>query len=51
MQERDPKKIKDSEAEEEKKMLAYKEQNKATMVEAKVVEGEWHTKSKPPYYH
>ena len=51
MQEREPKKFKDSEAEEEKKMLAYKEQYKATMVEAKVVEGEWHTNSKPHYHH
>ena len=55
-QERDPKKIKDSEAQEEKKMVVYEEQYKATMVdqeldEAKVVEGEWHTKSKAPYHH
>ena len=55
-QERDPKKIKDSEAQEEKKMVVYDEQYKATMVgqkldEAKVVEGEWHTKSKAPYHH
>ena len=54
--ERDPKKIKDSEAQEEKKMVVYEEQYKATMVdqeldEAKVVEGEWHTKSKAPYHH
>ena len=46
-QERDPKKIKDSEAQEEKKMVVYQEQYKATKVdheldEAKVVEGEWH---------
>ena len=37
-------------------MAVYKEQNKATMVdqeldEAKVVEGEWHTKFKAPYHH
>ena len=55
-QERDPKKIKDSEAQEEKKMVVYEEQYKTTMVdqeldEAKVVEGEWHTKSKAPYHH
>ena len=53
LQERDLKKIKDSEAQEEKKMVVYEEQYKATMVdqeldEAKVVEGEWHTKSKAP---
>ena len=55
-QERDPKKIKDIEAQEEKKMVVNEEQYKATMVdqeldEAKVVEGEWHTKSKAPYHH
>ena len=55
-QERDPKKIKDSEAQEEKKMVVYEEQYKATMVDqeldkAKVVEGEWYTKSKAPYHH
>ena len=55
-QERDSKKIKDSEAQEEKKMVVYEEQYKATMVdqeldEAKVVEGEWHTKSKAPNHH
>ena len=37
-------------------MVVYKEQYKATMVdqeldEAKVVEGEWHTKSKAPNHH
>ena len=55
-QETDPKKTTDSEAQEEKKMLVYEEQYKATMVdqeldEAKVVEGEWQTKSKSPYGH
>ena len=55
-QKRDPKRIKDSEAQEEKKMVVYEEHYKATMVdqkldEAKVVEGEWHTKSKAPYHH
>ena len=55
-QERDPKKIRDSEAQEEKKMVVYEEQYKTTMVdqeldEAKVVEVEWHTKSKAPYHH
>ena len=39
-----------------KKMVVYEEQYKATMVdqkldEAKVMEGEWHTKSKAPYHH
>ena len=47
LQERDPKKIKDSESQEEKMMVVYKEHYKATMVDqeldvAKVVEGEWH---------
>ena len=37
-------------------MVVYEEQYKATMVdqeldEAKVVECEWHTKSKAPYHH
>ena len=54
-QERDPQ-IKDSEAQEYKKMVVYQEQYKATKVDqeldkAKVVEGEWHTKSKAPYHH
>ena len=45
-QERDPKKIKDSEAQEEKKMVVYEEQYKTTMEdqeldEPKVMEGEW----------
>ena len=51
-----PKKIKDIEAQEEKQTVVCKEQYKATMVdqeldEAKVVEGEWHAKSKAPYHH
>ena len=55
-QERDPKKIDDSEAQEEKKMVVYEEQYKTTIEdqeldEAKVVEGEWHTKSQAPYHH
>ena len=46
LQERDPKKIKDSEAQEEKMTVVYKEQYKATTGDheldvAKVVEGEW----------
>ena len=52
LQERDPK-IKDSEAQAQG---VYQEQYKVTMVDqeqdtAKVVEGEWHTKSKAPYHH
>ena len=52
LHERDPK-IKDSEAQEEKKIVVYQEQYKVTMVDqeldkVKVVEGEWPTKSKAP---